>query len=271
MHSLRGVGISYRNEFADQLDDLKEMVDFLEISPELFYHPSTNEELSRLKRDFTLVAHSLSLSMATFEDINERKLDRLIELSNEINAPFITDHLAVSSVGEYSLTDFIPSFFIDESIHLLKDKARHFHHHVGRQLYLENITYQFNWPNNVYSECEFWVRLLNETEIGMLLDVSNLYVNSVNHDYDPYQFFDALPKEKINHLHIAGFTEMDGILIDSHAEPVHEEVWRLLEYILENAPVHTINLERDMNLEGTKDVKEDLKRLKQMFQANYIL
>jgi len=271
LHSLRGVGISYRNEFADQLDALKEMVDFLEISPELFYDPDTHKELSRLQKDFTLVPHSLSLSMATFEDLNERKLNRLLELSNSINAPFITDHLAVSSVEEYSLTDFIPSFFIEESIDLLKEKARHFHQYIGRQLYLENITYQFNWPNNIYSECEFWIRLLNETEVGMLLDVSNLYVNSANHDYDPYQFFDALPKEKINHLHIAGFTEMNGILIDSHSEPIHKEVWRLLEYILKKAPVQTIILERDMNLNGTQDVEEDVKRLKELFHANYVL
>ncbi|WP_234399705.1 DUF692 family multinuclear iron-containing protein [Paenibacillus popilliae] len=98
----------------------------------------------------------------------------------------------------------------------------------------------------------------------MLLDITNLYINSVNFKYNACNFFDNLPKDKINVVHISGFKNEPGFLIDSHSEPLNKEVLALLNYVLKKAPVEKVILERDLNLESLNDVRNDLEIVKSM-------
>ncbi len=263
----KGVGLSFRQTFFDELDIIKKDVDFLEIISERYFTEKNTEELKVLAKQFPLIPHGLSLSIGTYERLPKKKEKQISNLLTELKTDSYTDHLALSSVKDIELLDFFPAMYKDETLEFLKNKHKQLKENSLNNLYLENITYTFNWHNNDYTELDFWCKVLNETEIGMLLDVSNLYINSVNHKYDPYAFFDRLPKDKINYLHVAGFiSNMYGFLVDSHSEPVDSEVWKLAEYIIKKAPVQGVILERDLNCNNYHDVQNDIKIIKSLFE-----
>ncbi|MCR3917447.1 DUF692 domain-containing protein [Bacillus licheniformis] len=272
MSNCIGVGLSFRQNFFKDLDVIKQDVDFLEIISERYFDKKNEEELNTIRNYFPLIPHGLSLSIGTYEPLSKKKEKQISNLLAELQINSYTDHLAMSSVKDIELLDFFPVMYKEETFEFLINKYDQLKKGRLKNLYLENITYTFNWHNNDFSELDFWYKLLNETNIGMLLDVSNLYINSINHKYDPYAFFDKLPKDKINYLHVAGFIRNKyGFLIDSHSKPVHKEVWKLAEYIIKKAPVKGVILERDLNYQNYHDVKNDIKIIKSLvykYQTN---
>jgi uncharacterized protein (UPF0276 family) len=125
-------------------------------------------------------------------------------------------------------------------------------------LILENITYSFQWPEAEWDEAEFLAEVLAESGCGLLLDVTNLYTNAMNHGFDPCAWLSRIPPESVVQLHLAGGQWRDGQLVDGHSHPVFEDVWQLTECVLRDFPVKAIILERDENL--ADDVFEDLDR-----------
>jgi uncharacterized protein (UPF0276 family) len=129
-------------------------------------------------------------------------------------------------------------------------------------LILENITYTFRWPGAEFSEEEFLGELLAESGCGLLLDVTNLYTNSVNHRFDALEWLERIPRESVVQLHLAGGYWRDGVLVDGHSGAVFEEVWQLTEQVVRTCPVKAIIVERDDHL--TDDVFVDVQRASEL-------
>ncbi len=130
---------------------------------------------------------------------------------------------------------------------------------------LENITYYYPIPGSQLSEAEFISNILTESDCGLLLDVNNLYINSQNHKFDPYHFLNSLPLDRVVEIHIAGGSFKMGMLIDTHANSVGPEVWKLLEYACRHTPVSGIVLERDSNLTRFEDLLDEIGTAKEIF------
>ena len=127
-------------------------------------------------------------------------------------------------------------------------------------LILENITYAVALPGAEMDEAEFLAELLDRTGCGLLLDVTNLHTNAINHGFDPIAFLDRLPLDRVVQLHFAGGHWHDGVLVDSHSRPTPPEVWALLEEVLARAPVKGIILERDEDLPPFGELLDELDR-----------
>jgi hypothetical protein len=141
---------------------------------------------------------------------------------------------------------------------------------LGRPFALENVTYSFPAPHSSLSEADFLRRICEETDCTLLLDVTNVFNNSRNHGYDPIEFFEKLPMDRVSQMHLAGGHQLpDGRWEDSHSAPVMEEVWPLFdEAVKRSVNVRNVILERDSKLKPFDSVMEDIRKAREIFYSH---
>jgi uncharacterized protein (UPF0276 family) len=171
-------------------------------------------------------------------------LGRLVE---SVRPPWYTDHLCFTRVPGYNLGQLTPLQFSEQSAELVVRNIRRVKERIACPLLLENIAYRFTVPGDDLSEAEFLSGVVEAADIGILLDLCNLYVNSANYGYDPYEFLERIPMDRVVQLHLAGGVKTNGLWSDTHSQPVPKEVFELMEWVLRRAPVRAALLERDSN------------------------
>jgi uncharacterized protein (UPF0276 family) len=154
-----------------------------------------------------------------------------------------------------------PLWFTDTVLRHTIDNVRRVQDYLRKPLILENVTYPFTIPAASMTQTEFFTRLVDATECGVLLDVTNVYINSVNHQFDPVAFLKEMPLSSVVQIHLAGGYVKDGVLIDAHSERVDEGTWNLLGALTELIPVKGSVLEHDANFpEDISTILEQLDR-----------
>jgi uncharacterized protein len=265
-----GVGIGWRREIAKEIMLHKEHIDWCEVIAEHYINvtPDKLDQLSNVARTFPVVPHGIDLSIGTDRPVEAGYLESLSALVDRIDAPWFTDHLCFTRVEGYNLGQLTPLQFSEETIEIVVRKVKQIKAKVPKPFLLENITYYFKFPGSQMSEPVFISRVLEEADIGMLLDLCNVYINSINHGYDPYQFLKSIPLDRVVQLHIAGGHRHHTKWIDSHSASVHAEVFRLLEWVVRHAPVKGILLERDDNFPTSfQEVIADLAKAREIFKS----
>jgi uncharacterized protein (UPF0276 family) len=263
-----GVGIGWRREIAEEILLHKEHIDWCEIIAEHYINvtPDKLDQLSTLARTFPIAPHGIDLSIGTDQPIEPEYLDSLSALVKRVDAPWFTDHLCFTRVEGYNMGQLTPLQFSAETVEIVVRKIKRIKETIPKPFLLENITYYFQFPGNEMSEPAFIRRVLEEADIGMLLDLCNVYINSINHGYDPYQFLESIPLDRVVQLHIAGGHKHHTKWVDSHSASVHAEVFRLLEFVVSRAPVKGILLERDGNFPPVfQELVADLAKAREIF------
>jgi uncharacterized protein (UPF0276 family) len=264
-----GVGIGWRREIAKEIMLNREHIDWCEVIAEHYINvtPDKLDQLSTLATTFPVVPHGIDLSIGTDRPIEAEYLESLSALVKRLDAPWFTDHLCFTRVEGYNLGQLTPLQFSEETVEIVVRKIKRIQEKVPRPFLLENITYYFQFPGSELSEPAFITRVLEQADIGMLLDLCNVYINSINHGYDPYHFLKSIPLDRVVQLHIAGGHRHHTKWIDSHSHPVHPEVFRLLEFVVSHAPVKGVLLERDDNFPSSfQELIGDLATAREIFR-----
>ena len=261
-----GVGLGYREPFRTGLFLHRDAVDFLEITADHFFDAprAKSEELDLLAAHFRLIPHGLNLSLGSAEGLNERYLEKFAELVERVSPPWWSEHIAFTRAGGREIGHLTPVPWTREALRALARNIARAQREINLSLILENISFTLTWPGAEMTEPEFLTRLIEETGCGLLLDVTNLYINSRNHGYDPRAFLEQLPLEQIVQLHFVGEEERAGEVIDSHASPTSPPIWDLLEEVLRLAPVKGAILERDDRLPPFKDLMPELAQAREL-------
>jgi len=123
-------------------------------------------------------------------------------------------------------------------------------------------------PNSKMDEVNFITEIIERADCGLLLDVNNLYVNSINHQYDPYEFLDKIPKNRIVEVHLAGCDYRQDLLIDTHASKIKKEVLTIFEYICKKSDINGVVIERDSNLNNFSELVEEIRLVREILQRN---
>jgi uncharacterized protein (UPF0276 family) len=257
-----GVGLGFREPYRADVFLHRDSIDFLEITADHYLDaaPEKERELELLAEHFTLVPHALDLSLGSAEGLDREYLRKLARLVNKLNPPWWSDHVAFTRAGGVAVGHLTPTVFSAEAAAVLARNVAEVREMIAAPLLLENITYTLRLPGAEMSEAEFLREVLERTDCGLLLDVTNLHINSVNHDYDWRQFLRRLPLERVVQLHFVGGHWHDGALVDSHSHPTPEEVWEVLDEALRLAPVKGAILERDENLPHFTELLRELER-----------
>jgi uncharacterized protein len=245
-----GVGLGFREPFRSDLFLHRQQVDFLEITADHYLDapPEKEQELELLADHFTLIPHAINLSLGSAEGIDPVYVRKLAQLMRRLAPPWWSEHIAFTQAGGVDIGHLSPLPFTHEAVEVLCHNLAEVRRQVDLPLILENITYMVTVPGGEMREAEFLTEVVERADCGLLLDVTNLHTNAVNHGYDPSAFLEHLPWERVVQLHFAGGHWHHGVLIDSHAQPTPPEVWAVLEAVVSRAPVKGIVLERDENL-----------------------
>ena len=261
-----GVGMGYRDPLSDDILQSRDKIDFLEITADHFLQSPTVRWrfLDKLCSQYTLIPHGLNLSLGSAEGLNLEYLNDLIELIKYVKPPWWSEHIAFTKAGEIEIGHLSPLAFNRESIGAFCENVNKVQDKIETPLILENITYNIDLPWNEMEENKFLGEILDRTGCGLLLDVTNLFINAKNHDYDPIQFLETIPAERIIQLHFVGGMIKEGKWIDNHCENTQDDIFMLIESVLKYAPVKGIILERDDNFPRFKTLTDELERARNL-------
>ncbi|MEC5127193.1 DUF692 domain-containing protein [Verrucomicrobiales bacterium BCK34] len=272
-----GVGLAYRFNVHHEAVQHRSEIDLLEISTEDYIvreRRTYSDPDERLLRDalekFPCVAHGLSLSIGTVGALNQTYLDSTNRFMAENGLNVFSEHLAFHSVDGNDLTMFLAIPFEEVAVQWVKQNYYAIRRKLGRPFALENVTYSFPAPHSSLSEADFLRRICEETDCTLLLDVTNVFNNAKNHNYDPFEFFDRIPMHRVSQMHLAGgFQRSDGRWEDSHSEPVMDEVWPLFDEAVKRAVnLRNVILERDSKLKPFDSVMADIRKAREIFYTH---
>lgn len=272
-----GVGLAYRFTVHREALAHRREFDLLEISTEDYivrerrtYADPDERLLREALASFPCVAHGLSLSIGTVGDPPDLCLDATRRFLADTGIEVFSEHLAFHRADGKDLTMFLAMPFEESSADWVAANYRHLRGRLGRPFALENVTYAFPVPHCPLSEADYLRRVCERTDCSLLLDVTNVFNNSRNHGYDPLEFFDRLPMERVSQMHLAGGHQLpDGRWEDSHSAPVMEEVWPLFDEAVRRAVnARVVILERDSRLKPFDSVMRDLRRAREIFYTH---
>lgn len=188
--------------------------------------------LERIRRDFPVVLHGVSLSIGSVDPLDRDYLKRLKALVDRIDPAMLSDHCCWAGVNGQSLHDLVPLPFTREAIRHVAERVARVQDFLGRRILLENVSSYITFTHSEMTEWEFLAEIARRADCGILLDVNNVYVSSVNHGFDPVDYLSGIPTDRIGQIHLAGHSRKeteDGhvYLIDTHDHPVCDEVWEL--------------------------------------------
>jgi uncharacterized protein len=264
-----GVGLGYRQPLHGDILANVDRIDFLEIISDqyLYVAPDRYDRLRGLRERFPIVPHGVGLSIGTAGPLDTDYLDRLAGVVAACGAPWFSDHLSFTKVPDTDIEQLMPLWFTQESLDAVCRNLNQLKSRIDTPFLLENITYYFPIPDSEMTEAEFITRVVEETDTGLLLDLNNVWVNSVNHGFDPYEFLRSIPLHRTVQIHLAGGQVVDSLLIDTHSRPVQEPVWDLLSYVLARVPVKAILLEWDQDWPAFEQLLAHLDRARRTVDA----
>ena len=230
-------GIGLRHPYYQEILDSKPKLGWFEIHPENYFGGGINRYfLGKIRQSYPISMHAVGLSLGSSEAVSDDHLRQLKELI-DIYEPFIvSDHASWSASGNAHLNDLLPLPYNQETLDALCRNIDKTQTTLKRTILIENPSTYLTFKNNEMSEWEFLNEAARKTGCYLLLDVNNIYVQSQNHNFDPYEYLDNINMEKVREIHLAGHIERDTghgiILVDTHSRKVKDIVWDMYTHTI---------------------------------------
>ncbi len=224
-----GFGVGLRSAHYNYLLEHWPEVDWFEIVSENFMDTRGRPRhvLEAIAARYPVVAHGVSMSIGSTDPLDRDYLARLKRFVDELQPVWVSDHLCWTGVAGLNTHELVPIPFTDESLSHVVERVRIVQELLERPLVLENASSYVTYVDSTMTEWEFLARLAEESDCGLLLDVANVRVNAVNHGFDASEYLRALPADRVVQMHLAGHTERETHIVDTHDRPVSDQVWEL--------------------------------------------
>ena len=242
-----GFGLGLRAPHYGDILDGDPAVDWFEVISENYMVPGGRPlaMLERIRERWPVVMHGVSMSIASTAPLDRDYLADLKRLAERVEPRWISDHLCWTGVHGINLHDLLPIPYTEEALEHVVQRVGEVQDILGRRIALENVSTYVAFAHSEMAEWEFLSELARRADCWLLLDVNNVYVSSFNHGYDPKAFIDGVPADRVIQFHVAGHSDMETHLIDTHDHAVTDEVWQLYRHALGHCgPVSTM-IERD--------------------------
>ena len=261
-------GLGLRRSFLSEIAaNPPSNVGFYEVAPEnwMTIGGKLGKQFRALTERFQFVCHGLSLSIGSSDELDEQFVRDLKKFMTEHGIRFYSEHLSYCSHDGH-LYDLMPIPFTAAAVKHVAARIRKVQDILEHKIAIENVSY-YAAPGQEMSEIEFFNAVVAEADCNVLIDINNIYVNSVNHNYDAEKFLRAMPGEQIAYAHIAGhYVEAEDFLVDTHGAPVIDPVWNLLDKAYEAFGVFPTLLERDFNLPPLAELLKEVDTIRTIQQ-----
>lgn len=255
-----GFGVGLRNVHFDYILKQQPQVDWFEIISENFLdsHGWHRYVLDCIAERYPVVMHGVSMSIGSCDPIDFDYLAKLKHLSKEVRAVWISDHLCWTGISGKTTHDLLPMPLNEDTLNHVANRVRVVQDFLERPLILENPSSYLRFANDTMTEWEFLTALTKETDCGLLLDVNNVYVSGVNHDFDPVEFINNIPPERVVQIHLAGHKNFGTHIIDTHDNHVIKEVWGLYRLAYQRTHGVSTLVEWDSNIPSFPILHEEV-------------
>lgn len=221
--------------------------------------------LERIRMDYPLSLHSVGTSLGSHRPLDRVHLSRLKALVERFQPGLVSEHLSWSHGRDWFTHDLLPLLYTEASLQNVVRHIDEVQETLGRRILIENPSSYLQFKRSEIPESEFLVEAARRSGAALLLDVNNVYVNSVNHRYDARSYIDAVPAERVAYLHVAGHeNDADDLIVDTHGAPIIDPVFDLLAYTYERIGAKPTLLERDFNLPPLAELLTEVDRLREV-------
>ena len=270
-YAVSGAGLGMRREVINDFNhSAADGIDFMEVAPENWIPigGKMEKQFRALTERFPFLIHGLSLSIGSPAPLDEDLVKQIKIFMQEYGIVSYSEHLSYCS-DDGHLYDLLPIPFTEEAVHYVAKRIRRVQDILEQRIAMENSSYYVTIGQEL-SEIEFLNAVLAEADCDLLLDVNNIYVNSVNHAYDAETFLKALPAERIAYGHIAGhYNEAEDLIVDTHGADIIDPVWHLLDQAYQHFGVFPTLVERDFNIPPIEIMMREVDQVKAI-QAKYL-
>jgi uncharacterized protein len=255
-----GFGLGLRVDHYETILAEHPPIDWFEVLTENYLVPGGKplHYLARIREHYPIAMHGVSLSIGSTAPLDRDYLQQVKDLAARVQPEWISDHLCWTGVGGKNLHDLLPLPYTEEALKHVAERVRIVQDIFGRRILLENVSSYVTFRDSRLTEWDFLKALAEEADCEILLDVNNVYVSSVNHEFDPLMYLAAMPAARVRQIHVAGHQNHGDFLIDTHDEPVPDPVWQLYAAAIRRlGPVATM-IERDANIPPLAQLQSEL-------------
>ena len=268
------VGVGLKPEHYDTILKTRPDIGFFEVHAENYMGAGgpPHRYLSEIRRRYSLSLHGVGLSIGSADPLNREHLGRLALLVERYTPSLFSEHLAWSTHELSFFNDLLPVPYTAETLDRVCEHIDQVQEALARQMLLENPSTYLSFAESTYSEIDFIAEVVRRTGCGLLLDINNVYVSSINQEWDARSYIDHFPLTHVREIHLAGHarqTDEEGrpLLIDTHDRPVDEIVWALFAYAIERlGPTPTL-IEWDANVPEWQHLEAEVKRAEAIISA----
>jgi len=232
-----GIGLRHQH-FPYLIEKPQTKVDWFEVISENFMNTKGYplEVLVQMREDYPISLHGVSMSIGGGDGVCENYLRKLKTLIEVIDPFLVSDHLCWTGLEKNNLHNLLPLSYNDETLNELSNRIEKVQEFLGREIAIENLSAYFSLKDSTYTEWDFLRELSIKSGCKVLLDINNVYVNSENQGFNPIDYLNAIPNDKISEIHLAGFSDMGDFLFDTHSTYVFDKVWDLYSYKIKDCP-----------------------------------
>lgn len=267
-----GFGLGLRVPHFDFILSSLPAVDWFEILTENFLVPGGRAHyyLDRVREHYPVVMHGVSMSIGSDDPLDFNYLKQVKTLAERCQAKWISDHLCWGGVDGAHLHDLMPLPYTEEAIKHVVSRVKQVQDFLGRRILLENVSSYVTYKDSVMSEWAFYNEIVERADCLMLLDINNIYVSAVNHEFLAEDYLNAVPADRVQQLHLAGHSKQGDCLIDTHDHPVIDPVWDLYRKAVQRFGEVSTMIERDAQIPEFEEVFAELEFAKGIRDATLL-
>jgi len=241
-------------------------VDWFEALTENYLVPGGKplDYLMRIRERFPVVLHGVSLSIGSTQPLDHTYLAQVKALATRVEPEWVSDHLCWTGIAGRNMHDLLPLPYTEEALANVVERVRTVQDILGRRILLENVSSYVSYRDSQLTEWQFLREIAERADCLILLDVNNIYVSSVNHEFDPLDYLNAIPEDRVQQIHLAGHENHGDYLIDTHDHPVPDPVWELYSAAVRRFGGVSTMIERDANIPPLEELCCELDAARQL-------
>ncbi len=220
--------------------------------------------LGKIKERYPIAMHGVSMSLGGTDPLNGEYLKKLKNLVSWVKPMWVSEHLCWTGVRGINTHDLLPLPYTEEALKHVVARISRVQEYLGQRLVIENLSSYISYNISEMTEWDFFAEVAKRADCYLLLDINNVFVSSINHDFDPKIYIDALPSARIKQYHLAGYTQLEHQIIDTHDAPVSKEVWDLYRYTLNKHGIRHVLIERDDQIPSLNELIYELNIAKEL-------
>jgi uncharacterized protein (UPF0276 family) len=266
LHPALGFGLGLRVDHYEAILADHPDVDWFEALTENYLVPGGKplDYLMRIRERFPVVLHGVSLSIGSTQPLDRTYLAQVKELATRVEPEWVSDHLCWTGIAGRNMHDLLPLPYTEEALANVVERVRTVQDILGRRILLENVSSYVSYRDSQLTEWQFLREIAERADCLILLDVNNIYVSSVNHEFDPLDYLNAIPEDRVQQIHLAGHENHGDYLIDTHDHPVPDPVWELYSAAVRRFGGVSTMIERDANIPPLEELCCELDAARQL-------